>query len=145
MWQYNSTEELYHWGVKGMKWDNKKVKKESKYDPSDPENLKKAAIKGDISAEVDAMWEDGPVGYADKLKLAVGVPGQIGRGYIDDKGNYFKGNLTQATKKKWQHDKLVAQKSAEKAMDYYNKKHPVEAAVSKGKTVIDNLFKKLFK
>lgn len=79
MWQYTPTEELYHWGVKGMRWGHRKAKDsgggtgkpKSKQDQIDELKSDMAKMKNKQKAKTAAKIALGTIGAAAVTTVAV--------------------------------------------------------------------------
>ena len=59
MWQYNYTDDIYHYGVKGMKWGvRRKRKQNTKYDHKN--ELDKTVLKTKNGSEISLLREPTP-------------------------------------------------------------------------------------
>lgn len=108
MWQYNSTDELYHYGVLGMKWGVHKLA--SKYGTSSSELNRRAKESGkaykssaEKSNRADKTYSSAKKRYEKAKKTGTGV-------------NEAKSDLRSAKK-----EKKTAQKEFNKASSKYNR------------------------
>lgn len=83
MWQYNHTDELYHWGVKGMKWGRRKDKQAYK------STGLKARMARKQNEKVDKSFQDWKINDEKKQNaISLGKKATLAKlAYENDRGN----------------------------------------------------------
>ena len=137
MWTYNYTDELYHYGVPGMKWGQRKK----------AEKLYKKVGK---QRGIGDYWKDQGTESARKYKSAAAILEAKAKQY-EAKGKVVKAEASRQAAKKLNVKAADARrKYDETALQYYNKASRIEDKVSKyatkkrvdiGKDRVDSILK----